>query len=113
MKQVNIKPNNLLIALVLPVIILAGCKKEFLERPPTDAIVDANFYKTDEQIAAATALLYNRVWFDYNENPAFSLGDVRAGTAFRGYNERGNVEFNTTDLTPENRRAWSALFTIV
>lgn len=104
---------NKMLGLLVPVVLLGGCKKDFLERPPTDAIVDASFYKTDEQLAAATSLLYNKVWFDYNENPAFSLGDIRAGTAFRGYNERANVEFNTTDITPENRRAWQSLFTVV
>lgn len=113
MKQVNIKAKKYLVGVFAAAFILSGCKKDFLEKPPTDAIVDANFYKTDEQLAAATALLYNRVWFDFNENPNFSLGDVRAGTAFRAYNERGNVEFNTTEITPENRRAWSSLFTAV
>ena len=92
---------------------LSGCKKDFLEKPPTDAIVDANFYKTDEQLLAATALLYSRVWFDYNENPNFSLGDFGPARLSRAYNERGNVEFNTTDLTPENRRAWRSFFTVV
>lgn len=113
MKKIKIKSLAYLAMLALPALFLAGCKKEFLERPPTDAIVDANFYKTDDQLAAATSLLYNKVWFDFNENPNFSFGDLRGGTAFRGYNERGNVEFNTTDLTPENRRAWSSLFTVV
>ena len=113
MKVSNIKSIHYFSGLLLSILFLAGCKKSFLERPPTDAIVDANFYKNDEQVAAATSLLYNRVWFDYNENPAFSFGDIRAGTAFRGYNERGNVEFNTTDITPENRRAWSSLFVVV
>src|SRR6188768_1024470 len=109
----NIKNIHYLVGLFVAVVFLAGCKKDFLERPPTDAIVDANFYKTDEQLAAATSLLYSRVWFDFNENPNFSFGDIRSGTAFRGYNERANVEFSTTDLTPENRRAWSSLFTVV
>jgi hypothetical protein len=114
MKMINIKFGlKHLTGLVLPLVFLAGCKRDFLERPPTDAIVDANFYKTNDQLSAATALLYNKVWFDYNENPAFSIGDIRAGTAFRGYNERANVEFNTTDITPENRRAWQSLFTVV
>ncbi|HVG41023.1 MAG TPA: RagB/SusD family nutrient uptake outer membrane protein [Chitinophagaceae bacterium] len=112
MTKITIKIKYL-VGLFLPIMMLSSCKKDFLERPPTDAIVDANFYKTDEQLAAATSLLYNRVWFDFNENPNFSFGDIRAGTAFRGYNERGNVEFNTTDITPENRRAWSSLFTVV
>ena len=101
------------LGLLLAVVLWPGCKKSFLERPPTDAIVDANFYKTDEQLSAATALLYNKVWFDYNENPAFSFGDIRAGTAFRGYNERANVEFSTNDLTAENRRAWACLYVVI
>src|ERR1044071_1819837 len=113
MTKINIQSMRCLAGCVILIIFLSGCKKEFLERPPTDAIVDANFYKNDEQLTAATALLYNRVWFDFNENPNFSFGDIRAGTAFRAYNERGNVEFNTTDITPENRRAWSSLFTVV
>jgi len=113
MKKLNIKTINRIVTPVILLLLMAGCKKEFLERPPTDAIVDANFYKTDEQLAAATSLLYSRVWFDFNENPNFSFGDIRSGTAFRAYNERANVEFNTTDLTAENRRAWSSLFTVV
>lgn len=113
MKKINIKRFTYLYGLVIPIVMLASCKKDFLERPPTDTIVDANFYKTDEQLAAATSLLYNKVWFDFNENPSFSFGDIRAGTAFRGYNERGNVEFSTNDITPENRRAWQSLYTVV
>ena len=112
MKYLNIKINYLL-GFLLSTILVTSCKKDFLEKPPTDAIVDANFYKTDEQLAAATALFYNKIWFDFNENPNFSFGDIRAGTAFRGYNERANVEFKTNDLTPENRRAWSCLFVVV
>ena len=113
MKNKNIKIINYLFAFIGAMVFLGGCKEDFLERPPTDAIVDANFYKTDEQVASATSLLYNRVWFDFNENPNFSFGDLRAGTAFRAYNERANVEFSTTDITPENRRAWSSLFVVI
>src|SRR5687768_11545453 len=113
MRKLNIHPINIVLGLMLPVLFMSGCKSEFLDRPPTDAIVDVNFYKTDDQLAAATSLLYSKVWFDYNENPAFSIGDIRAGTAFRGYNERANVEFATNDLTAENRRAWNALYTVV
>lgn len=113
MKKFHFHNTRFIAMILIAIAVLSGCKKSFLERPPTDSIVDANFYKSDEQLAAATALLYNRVWFDYNENPAFSLGDIRAGTTFRGYNERGNVEFNTNDLTPENRRAWASLFVVV
>ncbi len=113
MKNINIKKIHWLPCLVLTIALLAGCKKTFIERPPTDAIVDVNFYKTDEQLAAATALLYNKIWFDFNDNPNFSFGDIRAGVTYRGYNERPNVEFSTNDITPENVKAWKALFITV
>ena len=53
MNTINYK--KYLVGLVIPIIVLASCKKNFLEKPPTDAIVDANFYKTDEQVLAGTA----------------------------------------------------------
>jgi len=49
----KIQTIKYLVLLVLPALLIAtGCKKSFLERPPTDAIVDASFYKTDEQVLA-------------------------------------------------------------
>ncbi len=103
-----------LTVLMIPIIILlAGCRKEFLEKPPTDSIVDAGFYKTDEQVLAGTALLYSQVWFDYNDKAMYNLGDFRAGTAFSAWNDRGNVLFNTTGDNQENSAAWRAFFNVV
>lgn len=107
----NIK--NYLTGLSLAAIAFAGCKKDFLEKPPTDAIVDASFYQTDEQIMAGTASLYNRVWFDYNDKASYNLGDFRSGTAFSAWNDRGNVLFNTTAENGENNSAWRSFFNVV
>jgi hypothetical protein len=101
------------IVLSLSILLLAGCKKDFLVKPPTDAVVDANFYKTDEQVLAGTNLLYSKVWFDYNDKASYNLGDFRSGTAFSAYNDRGNVLFNTTDITPENDAAWRSFYVVV
>jgi starch-binding outer membrane protein, SusD/RagB family len=92
---------------------LSSCKKNFLEKPPTDAIVDAGFYKTDEQVLASTSLLYSKVWFDYNDKASYNLGDFRAGTAFSAWNDRGNVLFNTTGDNQENGASWRAFFNVV
>src|SRR5690242_9542181 len=102
-----------LIVLGLIVPGMLSCKKSFLEKPPTDAIVDASFYKTDEQVWAATDLLYSKVWFDYNDKASYNLGDFRSGTTYSAYNDRGNVLFNTTDITPENGAAWRSFFIVV
>ncbi len=111
MKKINYK--NYLIGLVIPIIILSGCKKDFLEKPPTDAITDASFYKTDEQILAGTAGLYNKVWFDYNDKASYNLGDFRSGTTFSAYNDRGNVLFNTTAENGENNAAYRSFYQVV
>ena len=108
----NIIRKKIWIAALLPVMVL-GCKKSFLEKPPTDSIVDASFYKTDDQVLASTGLLYSKVWFDYNDKASYNLGDFRAGTAYSAYNDRGNVLFNTTGNTPENGSAWRSFFIVV
>ncbi|TLV02200.1 RagB/SusD family nutrient uptake outer membrane protein [Dyadobacter luticola] len=99
--------------LLVSVIAAASCSEDFLERPPVDSIVDAGFYQTDDQVLASTALLYSKVWFDYNDKASYNLGDFRAGTAFSAYNDRGNVLFNTTGNTPENGSAWRSFFIVV
>ena len=72
------KPNLIKIYLLLLWCgMLAGCGKDFLNRPPEDAIVDANFYKTPEQVLAGTAPLYNIVWFAYNDKSSHGIGDGR------------------------------------
>jgi starch-binding outer membrane protein, SusD/RagB family len=98
-------------ALVLTV--LASCSKDFLTKPPESAVVDVNFYKTDEQIMAGTSLLYSRVWFEYNDKAQYNLGDFRGGSAFSAWNDRGNVMFNTTGDNNENGTAWRSFYTVV
>ncbi len=102
-----------LIGLAIPIAVFIGCKKDFLEKPPLDAIVDASFYKTDQQVLAGTASLYNKVWFDYNDKAYYNLGDFRAGTAYSAWNDRGNVLFNTTAENGENNASWRAFFNVV
>jgi hypothetical protein len=111
MKTIN--PIKYLIGLTLPVVMLASCKKDFLERPPKDSIVDASFYQTNEQVLAGTAGLYSRTWFDYNDKAYYNIGDFRAGTAYSAWNDRGNVLFNTTAENGENNASWRAFFIVV
>ncbi|SOE22364.1 Starch-binding associating with outer membrane [Spirosomataceae bacterium TFI 002] len=95
------------------VLALSSCQESFLDKPPADSIVDASFYKNDDQVLAATGLLYSKVWFDYNDKASYNLGDFRAGTAFSAWNDRGNVLFNTTGSTSENGAAWRSFFNVV
>ncbi|MFL9483272.1 RagB/SusD family nutrient uptake outer membrane protein [Chitinophagaceae bacterium LWZ2-11] len=65
-----------------------GCKKDFLNTPPQDALTSDNFYKNDAEIQAGTAPLYNIVWFDYNDKALLAFGAARGG------------DLNSNDRTP-------------
>lgn len=58
---------------------LQSCSKDFTNRPPEDQLTNAAFYKTEAEIQAGTAPLYNIVWFEYNDKAALSFGDARGG----------------------------------
>src|ERR1700759_293859 len=57
----------------------AGCKKDFLNRPPLSQLTSDNFYRTDEEVVAGTAPLYNIVWFDYNDKSLLAFGAAKGG----------------------------------
>ncbi|HTG57178.1 MAG TPA: hypothetical protein VL943_12960, partial [Niabella sp.] len=100
---------------ILATTAFVSCSKSFLERPPVDAITDANFYKNDEQVLAASGSLYNRVWFSYNDQAGFALGDVRGGT-FQypwGGNFRAHVLLSTTADNPHLLQTWNAFFAVI
>jgi len=111
MKKIN--RINYFTGLLLAIAALSSCRRTFLEKPPLSSVVDANFYKTDDQALAATSLLYSQVWFDYNDKAMYNLGDFRGGTAFSAWNDRGNVMFNTTGDNGENGASWRAFFNVV
>lgn len=93
--------------------LLASCSKDFLNRPPEDAIVDVNFYQTSDQVLASTAPLYNIVWFSYNDKASHGIGDGRAGILMSGSYQVENIRLQTTDVTPEVYSSWTAFFNVV
>ncbi|WP_341839272.1 RagB/SusD family nutrient uptake outer membrane protein [Chitinophaga caseinilytica] len=93
--------------------LLASCSKDFLNRPPEDAIVDVNFYQTTDQVLAGTAPLYNVVWFAYNDKASHGIGDGRAGILMSGSYQVENIRMQTTDVTPEVYSSWTAFFNVV
>ena len=68
-----------LIAAIGAIMLSQGCKEDFLDRPPLDALTSGNFYKTDAEILAGTAPLYNIVWFDFNDKANMAFQEGRAG----------------------------------
>jgi starch-binding outer membrane protein, SusD/RagB family len=107
------KNNRYILAALVGFTLLGGCSDDFLTRPPKDTLVDANFYKSDDQVLASTAALYSAVWKDYIDKANFKLGDFRGGTVFRAWNDRDHVLFNTTSVSTDNAEAYRAFYVII
>ena len=111
--KTNTKFQKLVLGATLLLGGMVGCSEDFLDRPPLDAIVDANFYQNDDQILAASAPLYNIVWFAYNDKASHGIGDARGGVLTSGSYQLENVRFNTTGETAENGASWRAFYNVV
>jgi hypothetical protein len=105
--------HKLYLTVLLAIAILAGCKKSFLDKQPQDTFVDANFYKTTDQVLAGTAPLYNKTWFDYNDKASHGIGDGRGGDLFSGSYEIDNIDMRTTSVTPEVQSSWQSFYNVV
>ncbi|MGV3505271.1 MAG: RagB/SusD family nutrient uptake outer membrane protein [Adhaeribacter sp.] len=103
----------IVIGALLALTAFSGCSEDFLERPPKDQLVDANFYRTNDQVLAGTALLYNQVWFDYNDKASFTIGDFRGGTVYDQWGDRDIIEFNTTPSAPRVAEAYRSFFNAI
>jgi hypothetical protein len=96
---------------------LVGCSDNFLNRPPKDSLVDANFYKTNDQILAGTADLYSAVWKDYCDQANWKIGDVRAGLVYSPWATSADIRdfctFNITGLSASNVNAYKSFYQVV
>lgn len=67
-----------LLVIATTALLFTACSDSFLDRAPEGNYVDATFYTSDEALEAATAPLYNRAWFDYNQRSIVPIGSGRA-----------------------------------
>ncbi|MBN8651336.1 MAG: RagB/SusD family nutrient uptake outer membrane protein [Cytophagales bacterium] len=102
---------------IVVVLILTGCAEDFLNRPPQDALVDASFYQTDDQLLAGTADLYSAVWKDYCDQANWKIGDVRAGVLYSPWATSSDIRdfttFNVTGLSAANVSAYRAFYQVI
>ncbi|WP_163715683.1 RagB/SusD family nutrient uptake outer membrane protein [Mangrovibacterium lignilyticum] len=91
-----------------------GCDT-FLESTPDDRITGENFYQTEEDFKAATAPLYNKVWFDFNDKFYYGLGDGRAYNLYAPYSDYiyPFSDLTETGLTGPLVSAWQSFYNVI
>ena len=102
-----------LLVIATTALLFAACSDSFLDRAPEGNYVDATFYTSDEALEAATAPLYNRAWFDYNQRSIVPIGSGRANDMYSPWNYPQFVTFQVTALDENLSGAWSGFYSVV
>ena len=109
------RTNNILGIFMLGVSLLfTGCS-DFLDSEDNSSISGDSFYQTEEDCRAATAPLYSKVWFHFNDKFYYGMGDGR------GYNLRAPysdyiypyTDLNESGLTGSLVQAWESFYIVV
>ncbi|OCX54738.1 carbohydrate-binding protein SusD [Mucilaginibacter sp. PPCGB 2223] len=110
------KSINRIIVILLFAAAIAGCKKNFLDRPSNSQISSNNFYQTTSDLRLATASLYaGAEWWQWNRGAMLPLGDVLAGTGSFQYSN-DLVQLFTRTITAQNSYVsgtWTGLYSII
>lgn len=99
---------------VLCSLALAGCSG-FLDELPDDRVTGDNFYQSEDDFKAATAPLYNKVWFDFNDKFYYGLGDGRANNMYAPYSDYiyPFTDLSVTGLTGPLVSAWQSFYNVI
>jgi len=94
--------------------LVAGCKKDFFNRPPQSQVTVGNYYKTTSQVQAATNGLYGSPWFGWNNKVGWAITELSSGNGFT-YSSDVNafITWSAPNANPEILAAWDSPFTVI
>lgn len=93
---------------------LTSCN-DFLTHESEDSLTADNFYTTEAELEAATAPLYNKVWYDFNDKFYYGLGDGRANNLYAPYSDYIYPFYNFTETgaTGPLTKAWGSFYVVI
>src|SRR5829696_8782653 len=104
---------RLLYLLLLSVLAMTACKKNFTEKAALDTPTVDNYYNTPEQVRGATGTLYGLAWFDFIDKGLDCIGEVRSGNEFTWDGQYSSFkDFTTTATDPRLAESWRALYKV-
>ncbi|WP_133578208.1 RagB/SusD family nutrient uptake outer membrane protein [Pedobacter metabolipauper] len=90
-----------------------ACKKDFLEKPSRNEPTLETYYDNATQVRGATGLLYNSIWYEYQDKAFHAIGEVLSGNMYTGdpkYNTYLNFSISGTD--EQVTRSWYAFYKV-
>jgi len=93
--------------------VLASCKKDFLDRPSKNNPTLDTYYTTAEQVRAATGLLYNTVWYEYQDKAFHAIGEVLSGNMYTSDTKYSTfLNFTVSGTDEQVTRSWYAFYKV-
>jgi starch-binding outer membrane protein, SusD/RagB family len=99
------------------VVALAGCKKDFFNRPPENQATVGTYYQTTAEVQSSTNILYAAPWFGFNGKAFLAIGDLQSGNARCDAGTDGEFDafrnFSEGNATLAVQSTWNSLYTVV
>nr|WP_302830906.1 RagB/SusD family nutrient uptake outer membrane protein [uncultured Bacteroides sp.] len=108
------KKKYILLAILTGTISLTGCA-DFLDQENTHDLNQETFFDSDAALQAATAPLYNYVWYDFNDKFYYGMGDGRANNITAQYSSYiyPYTNLSETSLSQGLTEAWNSFYSVV
>lgn len=109
--------KNKIIYSLLLLVVLASCKKDYLDRPsPNNPTLD-DYYTTAAQVEGATGFLYNQPWASYMDKAFNCIGDVLSGNMLTSagdanYGNNTYVYFTVQATDGQDLLAWQSHYKV-
>src|SRR5688572_13650997 len=92
----------------------SACKEEFLEFVPEDQATVNGWYRNAGEIRQATASLYGRPWFGYNDVFSWCAGDLLAGDMHHNWDQEGQFFYLSYNENNTHIGAgWQSLYDVI
>lgn len=108
------KNKIVVIAALSSFLAFTSCE-DFLTHDNTTNANQETFFDTDKAVEAATAPLYNYVWYSFNEKFYYGMGDGRANNITARWSPYiyPYTNFTETALSEGLEEAWGSLYSVV
>jgi hypothetical protein len=109
--------NHIIVCFLAGMMLMASCKKSFLDHPsPNNPTLDI-YYNTPEQVQAATGYLYNSVWYDFQDKAFHAIGEVLSGNMLTSsgdvnYGSNSYVNFTVLSTDPLVLSSWQSFYKV-
>lgn len=105
--------NISIYAILLTVVMMASCKKSYIDRPALDATTLQNYYNTPAEVRGLTSTLYGLPWSGYENRAMDAIGDVMAGNEYTGGNDDPPfLNFSYASTSVRIADAWKVFYKI-